>query len=145
MKRPFAATAEWRFARQARLTLVAFLTLTTAPVFAGPIAVLSIEAGPDTLLAASTQILQVEVQSGMASPKVVVTLDPSLRDPLRSLTTDHVHQTVVIRICGVVVSQPELWAPITDGIFAIRGDDLPTAKHLASVLQAKDCAQQPSS
>ena len=113
-------------------------------VRAEPVAIVRIEAGQDVLEARAAQILMVEVQSEVGGPRVVVTLDPALRTALQVLTAGHLREEVIIRVCGQVVSRPMLWAPVLDGVFAIQGDDLPKAQHLAQVLQAKDCGQAPS-
>lgn len=111
---------------------------------AQPLAIVSIEAGPDRLDADAAQILTVAVQSEVGGPRVVVTLDPVLRAALQALTESHIGQEVVIRVCGQVVSRPTLWSAVTNGVFAVQGDDLPTARHLAQVLRSKDCSLSPS-
>jgi preprotein translocase subunit SecD len=120
------------------------LLFAAAPVWAET-GILEITAGRDQLQVAGTQVLTVALESDVVGPRVVVTLDPALAEALRVMSAAHLREEVMIKVCGVVVSQPELWAEIPDGVFAIQGDDYRTAQHLAEVLQAKDCAVQPLS
>lgn len=126
-------------------TLVLVAGLGGSPALSGPVATLRIVAGADALEAASDQILSVALRHDMGGPVVVVTLEPGLADALATLTGAHVGEEVAILVCGREVNHPHLWAPIPDGVFAISGSDLPTARHLAAVLRAKDCQDAPAS
>ena len=106
--------------------------------------IVSIEAGQDRLVAEAAQILTVRLKPTWTGQSVVVTLDPGLRAALQELTQAHVHEEIVIKVCGQVVSRPTLSGPVRDGVFVISGDDKAKAKRLAQVLQAKGCDEAPS-
>ncbi len=64
---------------------------------------------------------------------------------MRDFTASHVGETGALLICGQMVIEPHLHAPIPEATFVISDTDPARIDRLEARLAAPDCAARPSS
>lgn len=76
---------------------------------------------------------------GSANPSVRVRLATRFDPLIAKLTSGHVGETAVVRICGEIVSEPRLMSPIHTADFIITTKSSDEAARLAVRIASPDC------
>lgn len=107
---------------------------------------ISLVFGPDQLSARGEDIRSVRRidEKGLGSA-LVIQLAPAFDPQMRAFTQGHVGETGKLLICGQIVLEPHLHAPIPEASFVISDTDPARIDRLQSLLAAPDCDPQPSS
>ncbi|MFO1202355.1 MAG: hypothetical protein U1E58_06925 [Tabrizicola sp.] len=125
--------------------LVLPLVLLSGPAFADQPQI-SLVFGPDQLSARGEDIRSVRRidEKGIGSA-LVIQLAPAFDSQMRAFSSGHVGETGKLLICGQMVLEPHLHAPIPDASFVISDTDPSRIDRLQALLAAPDCDPQPSS
>lgn len=125
--------------------LVLALTLFASPALADQPQI-SLIFGPDQLSARGEDIRSVRRidEEGLGSA-LVIQLAPAFDPLMRAFTSGHVGETGKLLICGQMVLEPHLHAPIPAASFVISDTDPARIDRLQALLAAPDCDPQPSS
>ena len=130
-----------------RLSIPLCLWLVAAqPGLAQEVAHLSLAFGPDALTARAADIHSLDrVDVGEAGSALVINLVPGFAPLLEAFTRAHVGETGQLLICGEMVVEPLLEAPIARASFVISDTDPARIDRLHALLQRADCLPLPQS
>ena len=119
------------------LVLAVYLGLVTGAL--GQTApLLQLDFGASRVNVSRTEIRQVVMQQAHGAT-VLVTLDPTLDDQIRTLSRDHIGKPLVIRVCGAEIMRPVLMSELASATFVLAAADLDLIS-IANMLKTGRCS-----